>query len=401
MKPDISLIFPSSPFLLNQAVFPPLGIMYLSSFLKQYGFDVQCLDLSLPKHTKEMAESDIVGISFTTPQRDEAFELVRYYRSLGKKVIAGGPHPSHMGTECYEAGFTHVIKGNGETQLLNELLGVKDISLKINIDSFPFPDRDSLPMRDYQYEISGEPATVIMTSRGCPYRCSFCAKVSNQFEMQSAERTVNEIEHINKAYGFKAFMVFDDIFIANKKRIWDIIQILEHRDLKFKFRCFARSNLINDDICKLMKRLGIVEVGIGIESGSNTILKKNLKNTTREMNSKAILLLRKYGIRAKSFLIVGLPGENEFTVGETESWIREARPDDVDISVFQPLPGSLIFNEPEKFGIHFEYNGNPSWYKGTPGKYKASASTDYLSEERIVQLRDWLENTYKDRNLLR
>jgi len=116
MKPDITLIFPSSPFLLDQAVFPPLGILYLSAYLKQYGLNVQCLDIGIG-HTADMVKSDVVGISLTTPQRSEAFKLAKKFNHMGKQVIAGGPHATHQSQECLKHGFTHVVRGQGETCL--------------------------------------------------------------------------------------------------------------------------------------------------------------------------------------------------------------------------------------------------------------------------------------------
>lgn len=403
MKPDITLIFPSSPFLLDQAVFPPLGILYLSAYLKDHGFKVQCLDFGIG-HTKDMAEADIIGISLTTPQRQEAFELAEYYKAQGKTTIAGGAHATHMPEECREV-FDWVVIGEGESRLLdimNILKGDPEATYIPDdppyIDDCPFPDREALPIKDYRYEIDGVPATVLMTSRGCPYNCSFCAKVSRSFRMQSAERTVREIMATN-LYGFEAFMIFDDVFIANKQRLQKMANMLSA--LRFKFRCFARTNLIDASIVKALKRMGVVEVGLGIESGSDDILRRNLKNTTRDMNTKAVKLLHRYGIRAKAFLIVGLPGETVETVEQTESWIKEACPDDIDVSIFQPLPGSAIFAAPDLFGINFQYDGKPGWYKGTPGEYEATISTDHLTSGQLVSFRDELEGRHKPKELLR
>lgn len=392
MKPDITLIFPSSPFLLNQTVFPPLGIMYLSEYLRVYGgMDVQCLDMGLG-HTREMAEADVIGISFTTPQRFEAFELAKYYCRRGKKVIAGGPHATHMPHECLANGFDLTIRGRGEIDLLELLTGV--LGPVNNL----YPDRDALPIHNYLYQINGIPATPIMTTWGCPYSCSFCGKVNNEFEMQSAERTIAEIESINAKYGFEAFMIFDDVFIASKKRLARIAGRLGGR---YTFRCFARSNLLDSNICELLAKLGVVEVGIGVESGSDDILRKNMKGTTRTMNTNAVKRLHSQGIRAKAFLIVGLPGETDETVVETANWIEEAQPDDIDVSIFQPMPGSDIFANPSKWGIEFSYNGNPGWYKGIPGEYETIAGTEFLPPKDIVRWRDILELEYKPKGLLR
>lgn len=398
MEPDITLIFPSSPFLIDEKVFPPLGIMYLSAYLKQKGLSVQCLDMAM--HKPEMAESDIIGISFTTPQKMEAYRLTSYYQDIGTPwIIAGGPHPTHMQEECLDNGFDHVYQGFAEEKLLSSFSAGPDYDFLCDIDNYPFPDRDALPIKEYKYEINGRPATVLMTSRGCPFNCSFCAKISKEFRMQSAERTVDEILHVNKTYGFEAFMIFDDIFIIDKKRLNTMADLL--KDKNFLFRCFGRTDLIDDETCESMKRLGVVEVGLGIESGSNIILKKNLKNTTRDMNLRAVQKLHEYEIRAKAFLIVGLPGETTSTVAETSSWITEARPDDIDVSIFQPLPGSAVFANPEKWEIEFNYDGRPQWYKGKPGQYNCNVRTKELSAAQIIIYRNLMESTYKDKTLLR
>jgi len=395
MKPDLTLIFPSSPFLLNAAVFPPLGIMYLSAYLKQQSLHVQCLDLGIG-HTPDMAKSDTIGISITTPQREEAFELANRFQGEGKIVIAGGPHATHMSDECFRNGFDVVLQGRGEL-LLHRFL--TDISHKpIPIDDYPFPDRGALPIRNYHYEIDGIPATPIMTSRSCPFHCSFCAKIDNDFQMQSAERTIAEIEHIHEKYGYEAFMIFDDVFVSSKKRLRILANELNGR---YKFRCFARSNLLDDETCALLSQLGVVEVGIGIESGSNDILSRNMKGTTRGQNTNSVKRLHVHNIRAKAFLIVGLPGESENTIMDTADWITEASPDDVDLSVFQPMPGSKIFADPEKWGIKFEYDGKPMWYKGKPGEYEPTSRTEHLSGTEIVMWRDMLEKEFKRPEMLK
>jgi len=97
---------------------------------------------------------------------------------------------------------------------------------------------------------------------------------------------------------------------------------------------------------------------------------------------------------------VGLPGETHMTVLSTFMWLQSVRPDDVDVTVFQPLPGSPIFADPEKWGVKFEYNGCAGWYKGKPGEYETSVSTEELTAEQIVVYRDELEKTFKREELL-
>ena len=405
MKPDITLIAPRSPFLLNEKPYPPLGILYLSAFLKEHGLTAQCLDMGYG-HTPDMAKSDIIGISATTPQWGESLKLLHYYKKLGKKVIIGGPHATHNTHNCLDIGFNHVISGYGEAKLLNFLTG-KNIK-QPELNDLPLPDRYALPIKDYDYKISECSATVLMTTRGCPFRCSFCAKISDEFMMNDANRVISEVLTINREHDFKAFMIFDDIFIANKERLKKISSFFYSNLDHFIFRCFGRAGLLTEDVCEMLARMGVVEVGIGVESGSNTILKRNLKATSVKTNTKAVESLRKVGIRSKAFLIVGLPGETEETIKETEHWIETVKPDDIDCSVLQPLPGSLLYNNPEKFEIEFtqpniktgKWNGTNLWFKGTPGKYESSIRTKKLSSERIVALRDNLESKFKNKELL-
>jgi len=398
MKPDITLVFPRSQFLLDEAVFPPLGIMYLAAYLERCGFPTQCLDMGAGD-TLEQVNSDVVGVSITTPQRFEAYHIASTLS--GKYLIAGGPHATHMSLECRQNGFEYVVCGYGEVELaslLADITGKKVEQLPIGIDDIPFPSRDAMDIHRYHYTIDGKPATPIMTSRGCPFSCGFCGRIGGAFQMQSAERTVAEIEHVHDKYGFEAFMIYDDIFIASKARLKAISDMLGG---KYTFRCFARSNLINDDICDSMARLGIVEVGLGVESGSDAVLSKSMKGTTRDQNTHAVKMLHEHGIRAKAFLIVGLPGESDDTVCQTIDWIEEAQPYDIDVSILQPMPGSKIFQDPAAWDISYTYNGKPGWYKGTPGQYECCVSTSALDAESIVIWRDLIEDQYKKKELLR
>jgi len=411
MTCDISLIFPSSPFLIDQEVFPPLGILYLAAVLRDWGYTVQVIDLAAADFNDLVrVESNIVGISLTTPQRDQAYRIARQLKKEGKTLIAGGPHATHMPHECIENGFDYVIKGEGEMALTALMLyltsGMQcdekvlgNTSDLVSIDRLPLPARDLIDIKKYHYTIDSRPATTLMTSRGCPFHCSFCARITRKFRQASSKYVIREVEHLNKEYGFEAFMIFDDVFVTSRKRTRELAEYFGQKD--YRFRCFARSNLIDDQTASYLARMGVVEVGMGVESGSDEILQKNLKGTTTQRNLEAVWALRKAGIRCKAFLIVGLPGETEGTILDTQRWIEEARPDDVDFTVFQPLPGSPVFEKPELWDIKFQYNSAPMWYKGIPGSYKSTVSTEGLSSERIVELRDMMEAKYKDKEKLK
>lgn len=395
---EITLINLPSPFLINDSVFPPLGIMNLSSSLKQEGISAQCLDFSLGSTILDI-QSNIVGISFTSSQKEEAFKIADSLRK-DKILIAGGPHPTHVPQECVKH-FDYVVQGEADYTLpilLKRLrLGLNSDTIippiLVDIESIPFPDRDALPISSYTYLLNNEKATPLMTSRSCPYKCSYCGKLNNDYRAYSAQRTVDEIKYIHQRYGFSAFMIFDDTFIINQKRLEEIVYLLKGES--FIFRCFGRANLLISEVCHLLKKMNVVEVGVGIESGSDTVLQINMKGTSRDQNFQAVANLHAAGIRVKAFIIVGLPGETEETVNETRSWIDIAKPDDFDFSVFQPMPGSEVYKNPEKYKITIESKLCGTWYKGRPGSYISVSRTKELSADRIVQLRDELEHTYK------
>jgi anaerobic magnesium-protoporphyrin IX monomethyl ester cyclase len=157
-----------------------------------------------------------------------------------------------------------VIPGYAEEKLLAYITG-KIVHGNVRIDDLPFPDRDCLPIHDYKQWIEGRKATVIMASRGCPYNCSFCSKINRRFEAQSAKRTLEEIYFVNDRYGYTAFTIYDDAFAIVLKRLVEMVSVLETED--FKFRCFCRADLLTEDVCHLLARMGVVAVGVGIEAG--------------------------------------------------------------------------------------------------------------------------------------
>jgi radical SAM superfamily enzyme YgiQ (UPF0313 family) len=190
---------------------------------------------------------------------------------------------------------------------------------------------------------------------------------------------------------YKAVMFYDDTFTVDKERVAEIGGILKKRDLAW--RCFIRADTIDADLAKQMAEMGCVEVGLGVESGSDRILMGVGKRTTSFQNTQAVKVCQDAGIRVKAFLIVGLPGETEQTFQETKDWVDRTEPYDFDATLFVPYPGTPIMENKDDYDINWDgMETSQLWYKGIPGHYSSHVWTRNLSRERLGAMREELES---------
>lgn len=384
-----------SPFLINQKTFPNLGILYLASFLKKRGHDVIVIDgeLAIP-------EADIFGISAVTPQYHLAIAWKKKIKSMygyEVPVIIGGPHATASPEECMKD-FDRVTRGDGELSVLPPLeMGIIDYQpLKLNLDLLPFPDRDAVDIHSYEYYLNGKRCTTMITSRGCPYNCGFCSKIDKKVRFRSAENVLAEVKILKERYGFDAIMFFDDIFILKRKRLKTIAKGLKSYDMLW--RCFVRGDLVDKEVCQILSENGCVEVGLGVESGSQEILDIVEKGEKIEQIELAISQLYEFGIRVKIFIIVGLPGESIETVHKTYEFLEKNRKNiyDYDFTVFTPYPGSKIAQNINSYDIMIKSkNIKRMYFKGRPGDYKPIIRTSELSSQEIGKIRDKFEDEFK------
>lgn len=409
----ILFVNPNSSFLINDKVFPTLGLLYLSAYIKQFGYkDVGILDLSGDESLPSYIEADIVGIYSNTPQFPNSIRLVNQLRQINRIddaiYIIGGPHVSGKPDDARES-FDAIVVGEGERGLLyiiREKESGRALKEKIirfdyekDIDKFPFPDRNLLDIKGYKYFIDSRLTTTAITSRGCPYGCKFCANNTwgKTLRMRSPGNIFEELQMLKSRYGYESFMFFDDTMTVNRKRMIEICRLL--KSLKIIYRCFIRSDTIDEQILRLMRDSGCVEVGMGIESGSQRILNTVNKQETVRENMQAIKWCKDTGLRVKGFIIIGLPGEDEYSIEETIDFLTEADLDDLDVTIYAPYPGSIIYREKKKFDIFFENSYEHAWFKGRPGKYKSLVSTSRLSSQKIVEFRDEIERRFKKKVL--
>jgi len=401
---DVVLVTPPSPFMIDDSVFPFLGPLYLSSVLKQNGFTVHVVDLFAKGDNKEIPLAKIYGVTSTSPNFPAAVKVLRRIREERHDawIVLGGPHATVCPQDGLKAGFNQVCVGEGEKAILRIANGDKSVEVVeepyiSDLDTIPFPDREAIDMSKYEYQTLGVRATSIVSSRGCPYSCAFCCKTwIGRPRYHSAEYVIRELTEL-KNMGFLGISAYDDEWFIQKERDWEIAE--GFRKLGMVWRVLTRSNLVDDKTIAHAADCGLVEVFLGVESGSDRILKNINKKTTRAMNMEAVRVLRRHNIRVKTGIVIGLPGEDKESLMETESFLEELEPEDVDFTICTPMYGSPIASHPQDYDLKFQLGY--THYKGTPGVYQPTVSTSSLSSEEILAARDRLEQKFKRKEYLR
>lgn len=367
-------------------VYPPLGLGYIASYLDKYlkSISIEIIDSS--KNLKEKiirGEPDVLGFTSSTPNYFEVVNLIKEVKGyLDAPIILGGPHITSLPHKLSEHIDIGVI-GEGEETMLelmklfdekgefanSELEGIKGIVYHDNggniitppreliepIDRIPFPDRSLFDMQNYL-----KPTDILvnheylrgasmLTSRGCPYRCIYC-QVPQQWRklrLHSAKYVAKEIKMLVDEYKVEGIAIVDDLFTLNAKRIEQLIGLLEEYEIlgRVKFLADGRSNLINEKLLALLKRLNVVQMALGIESGSERVLNYLKKGSvTVEQNRNAVDLAKKCGIGIYGQFMMGTPTETKEEMLETFKFIREQPLRSMHLSITTPLPGSELWD---------------------------------------------------------
>jgi len=360
----VSLPYPDS---LDDKLDPPLGLLYIAAVLERNNYKVEIVDLAfIPRDQwgTAIGKPDILGVSIMTPTLHVAKEVLQIAKHNNPKtiVIAGGPHPSCLPFDMIKEGFDAAVIGEGENTFLDLVRGQQHSdfyikkhpiikSLPVDVNTLPLPARHLVNLKAYTRKVAGEPATTVITSRGCPYTCAFCDKTvhGEGTRFRNISNVTSEIKGVIREYGIHAFKFDDDTFTVNRKRLNELLY--ELRELNIVFRCQgnARTDTLHDFIS--LQKAGCREIIFGVESGSQLILDKIHKQVTVGQNRLSILNAKKAGLTVRANLMVGNPGETWKTVEETLNFIKSTEPQQWIISNFIPLPGCPIWNNPSAYGI--------------------------------------------------
>jgi len=372
----------------------PLWPAYLAAFTERaMGPDAAEFRYMTGNLDRELDEykPDIVAIGSVSQNYQLAREYARLCKARGATVMMGGPHISAL-PQCITGDVDVACIGEGEESFVDllrlykqedslPLEGLKTIEgiayrgdtgivqtalrpLMASLDDIPHPKRSLVGYQRHDY---------MFTSRGCPYRCAFCAssRFWNKVRLASAEYVVEEIEELVH-HGSRVISFYDDLFVIDKKRVKRIADLLSERGLlgKVKFTCSCRANTISEDLVESLKRLHVVSVGMGLESGCDRTLQYLKGQISVATNRKAVNLLKDAGIQVNASFVIGAPEETEQEVMETYNFIQESRLDFVDTYVLMPLPGTPVWDfaleqglvsddmDWSRLNVNFEYNAD-------------------------------------------
>jgi anaerobic magnesium-protoporphyrin IX monomethyl ester cyclase len=378
--------------------------MYLGAVLERAGHDVAIVDLSGNLDWESVVptlEADLFGITCVTPN----FNIVRRISFLlpsDRPIVVGGVHPTFLPEETLEkVRCDAVVQGEGELAILEVIEDLNRGSLKkryrgglVPVEAIPKPSRRLVDL--HRYKPGGELTTPIYTSRGCPYRCHFCSKITEtQFRILPLRHILEEIEE-TMDYGYRHIVFGDDNAALRPRRLKELLQAIIPLGISFRLNQDARR--IDSESLALAKKAGCTEISFGIESGSQKMLDLMNKQTTVEKNKKAILEARDHGLKVKAYFMVNFPGETEETVDETLRFAEETRPDKWLLSSFAPLPGSDTFRNAEKYRVTWMSSNWEDYYLvGKGGSFQPCFETEELTQERQVDLHELLYHGLREK----
>jgi anaerobic magnesium-protoporphyrin IX monomethyl ester cyclase len=355
------------PIKASHYLFPPLGLGYLGSALKSRGYEVKVFDYRLRSRFEDY-NPDWVGITGFTVQYPVMKEIAAYWKSKGKKVIMGGVHvsalPEYTLKDC--PSIDYVIKGEGETafpDLIGGKIGPGVYSRDLSIPSEYIQDLDSLvspwktlSLKEYSdLTVCGiasrqHPVASIISSRGCPYGCSFCSASvvdGKRIRYRSPENFLSELDWLVRTQGIKEINIQDDNFTFDYDRTVKIVQGM--LDLKLKFTWVLanglRADRVDEKLLTMMRKSGCYYFGVGVETGSKELLKTVNKGLDLRKVQDTVKIANRLGFITQSFLIAGLPGEKKSDVDSTIKLVSSIPLDRISINPLMVLPGSRLFNE--------------------------------------------------------
>jgi len=404
--------------------YPPLALMAIAQFLlSKSKHEVQILDAQLDDLPYEELEKriaafapDVVGVTAFTVQLVDVLKTIQTAKKAGARyIVVGGPHVSDFPRECVGLpGVDAVVKGEGQKPMLDlcdiweaggtpkGLPGVmahpddpvpeNDVYFSNNLDDYPIIDRRLVDYQRY-YDVMGKGGvfTTLISSRGCPYRCSFCNTPRHRYRVMSPPRVCEEIEHC-LSLGIREFYFVDDTFNITNQRVIDLCDEIIRRKLELSWTVRFRVKGVNRELLTKMKAAGCSRIQFGVEQGTEEGLLRLRKDVTVREIENAFALCREIGIRTVAYFMIGTPTERtREDVMDTIDYSIRLDPDFVMYNVLTPFPGTTLYDEGERDHVldvepWFQFMREPR------EDFKAQVWDEYFTR---AELRELLEIAYR------
>jgi radical SAM superfamily enzyme YgiQ (UPF0313 family) len=363
----------------------PIGILSLASWLDKHGHEtmlIDCLGPNPPKNAEETARKlldwnpDMVGFSTTTSAFLDGYDIACLIKDKrpSVKIIFGAVHPSSIGGQLLEhfPGIDYLCVGEGEGTLedladgkalgtISNLVwrdGERIVSnerrARINdLDELPFPAWHKLQgfARGYHLPLFSyiqRYGTNLITSRGCPFTCSFCDRTvfEHKYRHNSAEYTWEHMKYLRDTYGVHHINFYDDLFTASRKRVVELCETLIRKPLGMDWNCAIRVGHNDDEeLFALMKRAGALQLSMGMETADPDMMDRHKTGVELEQVRETTRRIQKLGMRTKGLFIFGLPGETPETFRKTSDFIMDLDLDEMNMTKFTPFHGAPMWHE--------------------------------------------------------
>ena len=402
--------------------YPPLGTLLAAAVMRENGYDVSLFDtmfavgpeeieLQLEKYVPDFFVIYDDGFNYLTKMcltnmREAAFGMINRAKVRGCKVIICSSDSTDRFQKYLLEGADFVLIGEGEMTLLElvnaikndetDYSGIQGLSYlkdgKIvktlgrpvikDLDSLPLPAWDLVNIKPYKerwIRNAGYFSLNIGTTRGCPFKCNWCAKpiYGNRYNSRSPENVLTEIRMLMDKFGIDHVWFCDDIFGLKPGWVAEFSRLIQQENFKIRFKIQSRADLlIEEDLVKALAAAGCENVWIGAESGSQKILDAMDKGTTIAQIRQSTLLMKKYGVNPSFFIQFGYPGEQKEDIENTIGMINELLPFEIGISVSYPLPGTVFYErvkadlktktnwtDSDEMALMFHNTFPPSYYK--------------------------------------
>ena len=400
-------------------IFPSLPLLQLAAWTRQHGYAVQVIDL----HAENLYPKDagprvrefgahIVALTAKTLGWPAVIEIAQMIKveCPGALVVVGGPHLSiypkeSLTWDCFDI----AVVGDGEETMLeicdrveeggslDDIAGTcvrKGGEIVLNparavpkdIDRYPMPAWDLVDVNRYHCLTLLKPFATMVTTRGCPWHCGYCSQVySDKLRFRAPELVVDEMEWLVKNYGVREIVMFDETFTIGKKRMRKFCDEILRRNLKVKFNIRARVDTVDREVLEMLKRAGLRSIHMGVEAGTDRVLKIMNKQITREQTERAFRIAREVGIETRGYFMVGYYDTSPQDVEEMINFSASLGLDWASYSVATALPATDLYRIAQERG----YVDGDFWRRYTinGGGPIPQLETETFTAERLRQYR--------------